>query len=150
GSGSGGWGANAPTGTWLAVTGLLAAGEDPRAAHVKRAVAWLGARQNADGGWGEGPASYEGAAQRGVGVSTPSQTAWAVMTLLAAAGPGHPAVSRGVDYLLHAQTADGGWEETASPATAVPRRPYLRRELSPLLAALRALGQYRARVERAA
>jgi squalene-hopene/tetraprenyl-beta-curcumene cyclase len=72
------------------------------------------------------------------------------MALLAAAGPGHPAVSRGVDYLLCGQTADGGWEERAFTATAVPRRTYLRRELSPLLAALRALGQYRARIEPAA
>jgi squalene-hopene/tetraprenyl-beta-curcumene cyclase len=150
GSWSGRWGVNAIHGTWLAVTGLLAAGEDPRAAHVQRAVAWLEARQNADGGWGEGPASYESAAQRGVGESTPSQTAWAVMALLEAAGPGHPSVSRGVDHLLRVQTADGVWEETAFTATAVPRRTYLHRELSPLLAALRALGQYRARVESAA
>jgi squalene-hopene/tetraprenyl-beta-curcumene cyclase len=150
GSWSGRWGVNALYGTWLAVTGLLAAGEDPRAAHLQRAVAWLEARQNADGGWGESPVSYEDAAHRGIGESTPSQTAWAVMALLAAAGPGRPAVSRGVEYLLGTQTADGAWNETAFTATAVPRRAYVRRELSPLLAALRALGHYRARVEPAA
>jgi squalene-hopene/tetraprenyl-beta-curcumene cyclase len=147
GSWSGRWGVNALHGTWLAVTGLLAAGEDPRAAHVQRAVAWLAGRQNPDGGWGERTSSYESAAQRGTGESTPSQTAWALTTVLAAAGAAHPAVSRGVEYLLDAQRADGGWDETAFTATVVPRRTYLRRELAPLLGALRALGRYRAQVE---
>lgn len=150
GSWSGRWGVNALHGTWLAVTGLLAAGEDPRAAHVQRAVAWLAGRQNPDGGWGERTASYESAAQRGAGKSTPSQTAWALTTVLAAAGAAHPAVSRGVEYLLDAQRADGGWDETAFTATVVPRRTYLRRELAPLLGALRALGRYRAQVESSA
>jgi squalene-hopene/tetraprenyl-beta-curcumene cyclase len=59
-------------------------------------------------------------------------------------------VSRGVEYLLDAQRADGGWDETAFTATVVPRRTYLRRELAPLLGALRALGRYRAQVESSA
>ena len=114
---------------------------------MQRAVAWLAGRQNPDGGWGERTSSYESTAQRGTGESTPSQTAWALTTVLAAAGAAHPAVSRGVEYLLGAQRADGGWDETAFTATVVPRRTYLRRELAPLLGALRALGRYRAQVE---
>jgi len=146
GSWSGRWGVNALYGTWLAVTGLIAAGEDPGAPHLRRAAAWLAARQNSDGGWGESVSSYDDDAQRGVGASTPSQTAWAIMALLAAAGPAHPAVERGVHHLVDGQRADGRWEETAFTATAVPGRSYLRSELAPLYFPLRALGQYRARV----
>src|SRR5262249_11249047 len=90
---SGRWGVNA-------LHGLAAAGEDLRAPYVQRAVAWLAARQNADGGWGESVASYDDDARRGCGDSTPSQTSWVLMGLLAAAGPAHPAVPRGVEYLL--------------------------------------------------
>ncbi len=146
GSWSGRWGVNALHGTWLALAGLAAAGEDPRAPYVQRAVAWLAARQNGDGGWGESVASYEDDARRGCGDSTPSQTAWALMGLLAAAGADHPAVSRGVEHLVRSQDADGRWEEVAFTATAVPRRAYLRYELFSLHYPLRALGQYRARV----
>jgi squalene-hopene/tetraprenyl-beta-curcumene cyclase len=150
GSWSGRWGVNALYGTWLAITGLVAAGEDPRAPHLRRAADWLGARQNPDGGWGESVSSYDDDAQRGVGASTPSQTAWAVMALLAVAAPGHPAVERGVHYLLDAQHADGTWEETAFTATGVPGRSYLRSELAPLHFPLRALGQYRTAIGSAA
>jgi squalene-hopene/tetraprenyl-beta-curcumene cyclase len=146
GSWSGRWGVNALHGTWLAVTGLVAAGEDAGSTHVRRAVDWLLARQNADGGWGESVSSYDDDAQRGKGPSTPSQTAWAVMTLLAACGPAHPAIERGVHHLLDAQRADGAWEETAFTATSIPGRSYLRSELAPLHFPLRALGQYRARI----
>jgi squalene-hopene/tetraprenyl-beta-curcumene cyclase len=144
GSWSGRWGVNALYGTWLALTGLVAAGEDPRAPSVERAVAWLAACQNADGGWGESVASYDDESQRGAGESTPSQTAWALMALLAAAGAAHPAVPRGVAYLLRTQRDDGTWDEVAFTGTAVPRRSYLRHELSPLCFPLRALGQWRA------
>jgi squalene-hopene/tetraprenyl-beta-curcumene cyclase len=146
GSWSGRWGVNALYGTWRAVTGLVAPGEELSAPHLRRAVDWLVARQNADGGWGERVSSYDDDAQRGVGESTPSQTAWAVMALLAAAGPAHPAVERGVQHLLETQSAAGRWEETAFTATAIPRRSYLRFELAPLHFPVRALGQYRARV----
>jgi squalene-hopene/tetraprenyl-beta-curcumene cyclase len=150
GSWSGRWGVNALYGTWLAVTGLVAAGEEADAPELRRAVAWLAARQNADGGWGEGVASYEDDSRRGIGPSTPSQTAWAVMTLLATVGAAHPAVARGVQHLLDTQGPGGTWHETAFTVTGVPRRSYLRSQLAPLHFPLRALGQYRARIEPAA
>jgi squalene-hopene/tetraprenyl-beta-curcumene cyclase len=150
GSWSGRWGVNALYGTWLAVTGLVAAGEDAGSAHLRRAADWLTARQNADGGWGESVSSYDDEAQRGKGATTPSQTAWAVMALLAVSGQSHPAVQRGVHHLLETQRADGAWEETAFMATSIPGRSYHRSELAPLHFPLRALGQYRARIGSAA
>ena len=146
GSWSGRWGVNALYGTWLAVTGLVAAGEDPDAPGVRRAGEWLLAHQNPDGGWGERVSSYDDESQRGVGESTPSQTAWALMALLAAVGPEQPAVARGIGYLVDTQAAAGTWEEAAFTGTSVPRRAYLRHELASLHFPLRALGQYRARV----
>jgi squalene-hopene/tetraprenyl-beta-curcumene cyclase len=146
GSWSGRWGVNALYGTWLAVTGLVAAGEEADAPHLRRAVGWLAGCQNADGGWGERVTSYDDESQRGVGESTPSQTAWAVMALLAVAGPAHPGVVRGVEYLVGAQDPEGTWDEQAVTMTAVPRRSYLRSHLAPLHFPLRALGQYRARL----
>jgi len=145
GSWSGRWGVNALHGTWLALAGLAAAGEDLRAPSIQRAVAWLAGRQNADGGWGESVASYEDDSRRGRGDSTPSQTAWALMGLLAATGPEHPAVERGVEYLVHEQDAAGRWTDDTFTTTAIPRRAYVRSELSALHYPLRALGQYRSR-----
>jgi squalene-hopene/tetraprenyl-beta-curcumene cyclase len=140
------WGVNALHGTWLAVTGLVAAGEDPHSPVARRAVEWLVARQNADGGWGERVSSYEDETQRGVGDSTPAQTAWALMALAAAADPAHPAVSSGVDHLLRTQRDDGTWPAEAYTTTGVPGRSYLRLELSSLSEPLRALGQVRGRL----
>jgi squalene-hopene/tetraprenyl-beta-curcumene cyclase len=146
GSWAGRWGVNALHGTWLAVSGLVAAGEDPAAPEIRRAVEWVVAHQNPDGGWGERVSSYDDESQLGVGDSTPSQTAWAVMGLLAAARPDHPAVAQGVAYLVDAQRADGTWSEPDFTGTSVPRRSYLRHELASLHFPLRALGRYRARV----
>jgi squalene-hopene/tetraprenyl-beta-curcumene cyclase len=148
GSWTGRWGVNALHGTWLAVAGLVAAGEEPQSPAVRRAVTWLVSRQNADGGWGEQVSSYDDETQRGIGDSTPTQTAWAVMALVAAAGPTHPGVSSGVDHLLRTQRADGTWPSDAYTTTGVPGRSYLRLELSSLSDPLRALGQVRARVAR--
>ena len=142
------WGVNALHGTWLAVTGLIAAGEERQSPALRRAVDWLASRQNADGGWGERVTSYDDDTQRGVGDSTPDQTAWAVMALLAAAGASHPAVSSGVDHLLRTQQADGTWPSHAYTATGVPGRSYLRVELSSLSDPLRALGLVRAGLAR--
>ena len=149
GSWTGRWGVNGLHGTWLALAGLVAAGEDLRASCIQRALAWLAERQNADGGWGESVASYEDDRLRGRGDSTPSQTAWALMGLLAAAGPEHPAVQRGVGYLVREQDAAGRWTDGAFTTTAIPRRTYVRSELSALHFPLRALGQYRSRAESA-
>lgn len=147
GSWTGRWGVNAVCGTARALAGLAAVGEDPQAGWVRRAVAWLESRQNADGSWGETVASYDDPSLRGVGDGTATQTAWAVLGLLAVESPRHAAVVRGVAWLVAAQHDDGAWEDVAYTGTGVPRRSYLRFELNPLSWALRALGRFRAATE---
>ena len=83
GSWFGRWGVNYIYGTWQVLRGLRCIGEDIDAPYVRRAARWLHEHQNPDGGWGESIASYDDAAKRGVGPSTPSQTAWAIMGLIA-------------------------------------------------------------------
>jgi squalene-hopene/tetraprenyl-beta-curcumene cyclase len=144
GSWTGRWGVNALHGTWRAIAGMVAVGEEPHAPIIRRAVDWLVARQNGDGGWGERVSSYDDPSLRGVGESTPAQTAWAVLALLAARGAEHPAVAAGVDHLLRTQRDDGTWAGDAYTTTGVPGRSYLRLELASLYEPLRALGQVRA------
>jgi squalene-hopene/tetraprenyl-beta-curcumene cyclase len=143
GAWAGRWGVNCLWGTWTVLAGLAAIGEDLRAPHVRRAVEWLSARQNPDGGWGETPASYDADGLAGRGESTPSQTAWAVMALLAADGPRGEAVARGVDWLVRTQDADGTWVECAFTGTAFPHHIYLRFHLYRHSFPLMALGRYR-------
>jgi squalene-hopene/tetraprenyl-beta-curcumene cyclase len=144
GSWYGRWGVNHIYGTWQALRGLAAAGEDQDAPYVRRAVSWLRARQNDDGGWGESIASYTDPDQRGVGPSTPSQTAWAVMGLLVGAGPHDPAVERGVRYLVDGQDEAGTWEQALWTGTGFPRVFYLNYHLYRHTFPLMALGQYAA------
>ena len=107
---------------------LNAAGLDPEAPEMRRAVAWLLARQHEDGGWGEerrpatGPTTPHGEAP----YSTASQTAWALLGLMAAGEAAHPAVARGIDYLVSRQRADGSWDEPWYTAVGFPRVFYLR------------------------
>jgi squalene-hopene/tetraprenyl-beta-curcumene cyclase len=149
GSWWGRWGANFVYGTWSVLAGLRAIGDDLDAAHVRRAVAWLEAHQNDDGGWGETLASYDDEALAGIGPSTPSQTAWALLGLLAGEEPVSAAVRRGVAHLLATQRPDGGWDERGFTGTGFPSHFYLRywmyRDYFPLMA----LGQVRARLARA-
>jgi squalene-hopene/tetraprenyl-beta-curcumene cyclase len=119
GSWWGRWGVNHVYGTGAVLAALRAAGEDMRAPHVRRAVDWLARVQNADGGWGERIDSYRDPAWVGRGESTASQTAWALMGLLAA-DPGHPAIDGGVRWLLHHQDPDGEWQEDAFTGTGFP------------------------------
>jgi squalene-hopene/tetraprenyl-beta-curcumene cyclase len=134
------WGVNYLYGTWQVLCGLRAVGADMRAPFVRRAVRFLMEHQNADGGWGESIASYDHPSQKGIGASTPSQTAWAVLGLLAAGGAEH-AVRRGVRHLLERQTAEGTWEQEAWTGTGFPRVFYLNyhyyRHYFPLLALAR-------------
>src|SRR3989449_1661754 len=111
GSWWGRWGVNFVYGTWCALAGLEAIGEDLRAPWVRRAVDWLVTHQNADGGWGETVASYDDESLAGQGDSTPSQTAWAVLGLLAADGPSSRGVERGIAWLCRTQGPDGTWDE---------------------------------------
>ena len=119
GSWFGRWGVNHIYGTGAVLPALAAAGEDMGAPAVRRAVAWLAGRQNDDGGWGERVESYRDPAWIGRGPSTPSQTAWALLALLAA-DPDHAAVARGVRHLAETQGEDGTWEELYFTGTGFP------------------------------
>ena len=141
GSWFGRWGTNYIYGVWSVLCALNAAGvpaEDPAA---RRAVAWLISVQRDDGGWGEDAASYDDAPAGRYKVSTPSQTAWAVLGLMAAGAVDHPAVARGISWLISTQRADGEWTEAPYTAVGFPRVFYLRyhgyRLYFPLLALAR-------------
>ena len=127
GSWYGRWGMNYIYGTWSVLCALNAAGVDRAAPEVRKAVAWLAAIQNDDGGWGEDGASYK-LDYRGYekAPSTASQTAWALLGLMAAGEAEHPAVARGVQYLTATQGDDGFWDEPRYTATGFPRVFYLR------------------------
>jgi squalene-hopene/tetraprenyl-beta-curcumene cyclase len=127
GSWFGRWGTNYIYGTWSVLTALAQAGipaDDPA---VRRGVEWLIGRQNADGGWGESNDSYErpsGSAERYT--STPYQSAWALLGLLAAGAAESPAVRDGVNYLMRTQQANGLWTDPSFTAPGFPRVFYLR------------------------
>ncbi len=120
------WGVNFVYGTWSVLAGLALIGEDLGQEYVRRAVEWLKSRQNPDGGWGESCASYKDRRLAGVGRSTPSQTAWALMGLLRAGRVKDPAVRRGIDYLLMTQNENGTWDEQEFTGTGFPGVFYLR------------------------
>ncbi|MCP9451996.1 MAG: squalene--hopene cyclase [Nitrospira sp.] len=126
GSWFGRWGVNYIYGTWSVLAGLRSIGEDLSAPYIRRAVSWLESKQNPDGGWGESCLSYADPAYSGKGESTPSQTAWALMGLMAAGMVDSFSVARGVQYLLRHQLKDGVWEEVRHTGTGFPRVFYLR------------------------
>jgi len=138
------WGVNYLYGTWQVLRGLQAIGEDLQAPYVRRAVRWLEARQNGDGGWGESIASYDHPGEKGVGASTPSQTAWALMGLVAAGEGESVAVRRGVLHLLDTQQ-DGTWAQLPWTGTGFPRVFYLNYHYYRHYFPLMALSQVRAR-----
>jgi squalene-hopene/tetraprenyl-beta-curcumene cyclase len=125
GSWFGRWGVNYVYGTMQVLRGLEAIGVDHHEPYVQQAAEWLRMVQNADGGWGETCESYDDPTQRGVGPSTPSQTAWAIMGLLAANDTRSDSVARGIAYLLRTQRKDGSWDEPATTGTGFPRVFYL-------------------------
>ncbi|GAY11560.1 squalene--hopene cyclase [Pseudonocardia sp. N23] len=141
GSWFGRWGANHVYGTGGVVPALVAAGIDADAPPVRRAVGWLERHQNDDGGWGEDLRSYEDPSWIGRGASTPSQTAWALLALLAA-GESSDAVERGVRYLVDTQLPDGSWEETLYTGTGFPGAFYIRYHLYRMVFPISALGRY--------
>jgi squalene-hopene/tetraprenyl-beta-curcumene cyclase len=127
GSWYGRWGMNYIYGTWSVLCALNAAGIDPGAPEMGKAADWLVAIQNDDGGWGEDGSSYK-LDYRGYerAPTTASQTAWALLGLMAAGAIDHPAVGRGIAYLVATQGADGFWNEPRYTATGFPRVFYLR------------------------
>jgi squalene-hopene/tetraprenyl-beta-curcumene cyclase len=144
GSWYGRWGMNYIYGTWSVLCALNAAGVDHASPEFRKAVAWLVKIQNADGGWGEDGASYK-LDYRGYepSPSTPSQTAWALLGLMAAGEVDHPAVKRGVEYLSRTQGNDGFWNEPRYTATGFPRVFYLRYHGYAKFFPLWALARYR-------
>ncbi len=149
GSWFGRWGANYVYGTGAVVPALIAAGVKPGKPAIRRAVAWLEEHQNADGGWGEDMRSYDDPELAGRGESTASQTAWALLALLAAGdgdstGPSQhsPAVERGVQWLIEHQREDGTWDEPQFTGTGFPRDFYLNYHLYRLVFPVTALGRY--------
>ncbi len=141
GSWFGRWGTNYVYGTWSVLCALNAAGlphDDPA---IRRAVAFLLATQRQDGGWGEDNETYAGAVRGRYHRSNPSQTAWALLGLMAAGEAEHPDLARGVAWLARAQRADGEWDEAPYTAVGFPRVFYLRyhgyRQYFPLLALAR-------------
>ncbi len=141
------WGANFIYGTWSVLAGLRAIGDDLRAPHVRRAVAWLKHHQNPDGGWGETLASYDDESLAGHGESTASQTAWAILGLLAGENDLSPELLRGVRFLLRTQNDDGSWSERLWTGTGFPRHFYLRYDGYRIYFPLMALGQVRQRLQ---
>lgn len=146
GSWYGRWGVNYVYGTWSALTALNAAGLPHGHPAMRRAVEWLLERQNEDGGWGEDGMSYPARGgtrpdMREAAASSPSQTAWALLALMAAGEAGHEAVQRGADWLMDRQKDDGDWPEDDYTGTGFPRVFYLRyhgyRRIFPLWALAR-------------
>ncbi len=159
GSWFGRWGVNYLYGTFLVLRGLEAIGIWNHEPQIQQAAEWIRSVQNADGGWGETCGSYDDPVTRGIGPSTPSQTAWAILGLLAAGDTRSDSVAKGIRWLLTRQRADGSWDESTGEGTSrqalytgtgFPRVFYLAyheyRNYFPLLA----LANYKRAMERAA
>src|SRR5215472_1000778 len=138
GSWFGRWGVNYIYGTMQVLRGLEAMGVDHHEPYIQQAAEWLRMVQNSDGGWGETCGSYDDPSTRGIGPSTPSQTAWAIMGLLAAGDTRSESVQRGILYLLQTQKKGGSWDEQHYTGTGFPRVFYLAyhlyRDYFPLIA----------------
>jgi squalene-hopene/tetraprenyl-beta-curcumene cyclase len=142
GSWFGRWGANYVYGTGAVVPALIAAGVRPSKPAIRRAVAWLEAHQNPDGGWGEDLRSYDDASLAGRGTSTASQTAWALLALLAAGEHDSAATEQGIRWLARTQREDGTWDEPQYTGTGFPGDFYINYHLYRLAFPLSALGRY--------
>src|ERR1700729_331988 len=143
GSWFGRWGANYVYGTGSVVPALLAAGVQPMKPVIRRAVTWLIGHQNPDGGWGEDLRSYSDRTWAGRGESTASQTAWALLALLAAGGDdAWRSAERGVQWLAATQQPDGNWDEPQFTGTGFPGDFYINYHLYRLVFPVSALGRY--------
>jgi len=143
GSWWGRWGVNYIYGSWLALTGLKSIGEDMSQPFVRRAMKWYEDHQNEDGGWGETCTSYKDPSLRGTGESTASQTAWAMMGMLAGGEAENPALKRGVEYLLKQQKDYGSWYEDEFTGTGFPIHFFIKYHMYQHFFPLMALSRYR-------
>ncbi|MSP78051.1 MAG: hypothetical protein EXR67_00580 [Dehalococcoidia bacterium] len=107
-------------GTGAVLPALEALGEPVQDLRVRKAVDWIAMHQNQDGGWGESCANYAAPTWRGCGASTASQTAWALLALMAAGEWEHPTLERGLQYLAGTQNEDGSWDEPWFTGTGFP------------------------------
>lgn len=137
------WGVNYIYGTWYVLIGLEAIGEDMGKPYIKKSINWLKSKQNMDGGWGESCESYYDRSLMGCGPSTASQTAWAVLALLAAGEVTSKAAERGIQYLLNTQNADGTWDEDAFTGTGFPKFFMIKYHVYRNCFPLTALGRFR-------
>ena len=159
GSWFGRWGVNYIYGTFLVLRGLDAIGFDHNEPQVQQAAEWIRMVQNSDGGWGESCDTYEDPNTRGVGTSTPSQTAWALLALLAAGDDRSDSVAKGIRWLLERQRNDGSWDESMGEGaqresiitgTGFPKVFYLAYTMYRQYFPLMALTAYKRAMERAA
>ncbi|MGF1514392.1 MAG: squalene--hopene cyclase [Elainellaceae cyanobacterium] len=143
------WGVNYIYGTSGVLAALALVWPERHQAAIERGSSWLVRCQNADGGWGETCRSYDDPSLRGQGPSTASQTAWALLGLIAAAeatdNPAHDALKRGVRYLMETQLQGGRWDEDHFTGTGFPCHFYLKYHMYQQYFSLMALGQYRQR-----
>jgi squalene-hopene/tetraprenyl-beta-curcumene cyclase len=137
------WGTNYIYGTWSVLCALNAAGVPQDDPMVTRAVTWLISKQRPEGGWGEDCASFEGAPPGEYDQSLPSQTAWAILGLMAAGQADHPAVARGIAWLQSVQKENGEWDELPYNAVGFPKVFYLRYHGYRLFFPLLAMARYR-------
>lgn len=138
GSWYGRWGVNYIYGTWQVARGMSALGYDMSEPWLLHGREWLESVQHEDGGWGERANTYDDPVFKGQGPSTASQTAWALMGVLAFGDPNRPSIRRGIEYLAKTQNADGSWTEPETTGTGFPKVFYLKydmyRNAWPLLA----------------
>jgi squalene-hopene/tetraprenyl-beta-curcumene cyclase len=146
GSWFGRWGVNYIYGTSGVLSALSLIAPSRCYSQIQKGAAWLMSCQNEDGGWGETCASYDDPSLKGTGISTASQTAWALMGIIAAIKAtnytGQIAVTRGIEYLLNTQKADGTWDEAQFTGTGFPCHFYLKYHLYQQYFPLQALARY--------
>ena len=137
------WGVNYVYGTWSVVRGLAALGVSPEDPAMVKAADWLESFQQESGGWGESCLSYAPGHEAATCDPTASQTAWAVMALVACGRAEGEACYRGVQWLIEHQEADGLWSEQEFTGTGFPEAFYLRYDYYPKYFPVLALGAYR-------
>jgi len=142
GSWFGRWGVNYIYGTWQALCGLRAVGVPAADPVVAAGAAWLLRCQQPCGGWGESPETYRSPQLRGQGTPTASQTAWAILGLIAAGHERSAAVRQGISFLLQRQKEDGSWDEPEFTGTGFPCVFYLKYHFYPIYFPLLAIGHW--------